>query len=150
MTDFCMQLYFDVHRIDGVKPLELWTGFRELLDPLERAALLKNLIKMAIPLVNERGSTWGFEEQARLAESTLADAMSWYAEEPAARLFASFPDPPVHEPEQKRLYHAMKERIAALLDERMATEKSEARKGDPAPPGQEPLPAKHANHTKRN
>jgi hypothetical protein len=140
LADFSVRLYFDVHRIDGVKPLEIWNGFRELLDPLERAALLKNLIKMAIPLVNERCASMAFPGQARLAQSTVSDALSWYSESPAGRLFASFPDPPVHEPEQKRLYRSLKERISALLDERMAGEKSAAHEGDPEPPGQEPLP----------
>lgn len=140
LADFCVRLYLDVHRIDGVKPLEIWSGFRELLDPLEKAALLKNLIKMTIPPVNERCASRAFMEQARMAGAAVSAAFSWYAESTAGRLFASFPDPPVREPDQKRLYLAVKERISSIVDRLMEEEKTAVRGGAHAPPGQEQLP----------
>jgi len=137
IADFSTRLYFAVHRIDGVEPLEIWSGFRELTDPTERAALLKNLIKMAIPPVNERCASWAFEEQARLTGLAVSRTLSWYAESLAGRLFASFPDPPVREPEQKRLYLSVRERISSILDGCMASENATVHQGAHAPAGQE-------------
>ena len=53
LQQFVRGLYFDLQRIEGVKPLEIWNGVREFFDPFEKANLVKNLYKIVVPLVNE-------------------------------------------------------------------------------------------------
>jgi hypothetical protein len=54
LPQFVHRLYFDLQTIEGVRPLDIWNGVRESFDPFEKAALIGNLYKIVIPLVNER------------------------------------------------------------------------------------------------
>jgi hypothetical protein len=101
---FVRGLYFDLQRIDGVKPLEIWNGVREFFDPYEKANLAKNLYKIVLPLVNEACFGRPFEQHAAAARKVVEDAARWFVESPAPRLFDRFPDPPVGENAEKELY----------------------------------------------
>jgi hypothetical protein len=57
--------------IEGVQPLEIWNGIRELFDPLEKTGLVKNLYKIAMPLVNEKCFGQPFDVHSRRAKATV-------------------------------------------------------------------------------
>jgi hypothetical protein len=115
MPEFVRGLYFEIQAIEGVQPLEIWNGIREIFDPYEKTVLIKNLYKIVFPLVNERCFGRPFAEHSRLAEETVAAIMAWYSDEPASRLFERFPHPPTGDADQKDLYRAVKETAATLL-----------------------------------
>jgi hypothetical protein len=111
LQQFVPGLYFDLQRIDGVKPLEIWNGVREFFDPYEKAILVKNLYKIALPLVNEACYGRPFEEHAATARTAVEGAAAWYVESPATRLFDRFPDPPVGEGAEKDVYRLVREQL---------------------------------------
>jgi hypothetical protein len=115
LTEFVHGLYFDIQTIEGVQPLEIWNGIREIFDPYEKTALVKNLYKIVFPLVNERCFGRPFENHSRLARKTVAAAMLWFSRNPEDRIFERFPYPPTGDADQKELYRMVKERAAALL-----------------------------------
>jgi hypothetical protein len=111
LQQFVRGLFFDLRRIDGVKPLEIWNGVREFFDSFEKAALLKNLYKIALPLVNEACFGRPFEEHAAAARAAVEETAAWFVEDPARRLFERFPDPPVGEGVEKDVYRVVRERL---------------------------------------
>jgi hypothetical protein len=115
VTQFVHGLYFDIQTIEGVRPLEIWNGFRELGDPYETTALVKNLYKIVVPLVNERCFGRAFAEHSRRARETVAATIDWFAQGSDSRIFERFPYPPTGDDDQKELYRMVKERAAALL-----------------------------------
>jgi len=115
LVQFVRGLYFDMQTVEGVKPLEIWNGVREKHDPLEMACLVKNLLKIVIPLVNERCSGKAFELHSRRVRETLAALVAWYDEDPDTRLYQRFPYPPTGEGDQKELYRTVREAGRALL-----------------------------------
>jgi hypothetical protein len=108
-------LYFDMQTVEGVTPLEIWNGVRERHDPAEMAGLAKNLLKIVIPLVNERctGKTFGFH--SRRVRETLSALMAWFDDDPDSRLFQRFPYPPTGEGDQKELYRMVRDTAQELL-----------------------------------
>ncbi len=117
LAQFAKGLYFELQSIEGVKPLEIWSGFREMQDSYEKAGLVKNLYKIVIPLANERGYGRPFSEHSRLAFETVNAVIRWYAADLDAALFERFPWPPTGDADQKELYRMVKARAAALLAE---------------------------------
>ena len=111
LQQFVRGLYFDLQRIDGVKPLEIWNGVREFFDPFEKANLVKNLYKIALPLVNEACFGRPFEEHAATARAVVEQTAAWFVESPASRLFDRFPDPPVGEGAEKEVYRLVREHL---------------------------------------
>lgn len=109
--EFVRGLYFDLQRIDGVKPLEIWNGVREFFDPYEKAVLVKNLYKIALPLVNEACFGRPFEEHAATARTVVEESVGWYVERPEQHLFDRFPDPPVGEGAEKEVYRLVRESL---------------------------------------
>ncbi len=87
LAQFAKGLYFELQSIEGVKPLEIWSGFREMQDSYEKAGLVKNLYKIVIPLANERGYGRPFSEHSRLAFETVNAVIRWYAADLDAALF---------------------------------------------------------------
>ena len=71
LAQFVHGLYFDIQTIEGVQPLEVWNGIRELFDPYEKTSLVKNLYKIAMPLVNTRCYGRPFELHSRRAKETV-------------------------------------------------------------------------------
>lgn len=130
-AQFVRALYFDIQSIEGVQPLEIWNGIRELFDPLEKTSLIKNLYKISLPLVNERCFGRPFEEHSRLAKATVAAVIAWFSQDSEARLFERFPYPPTGDGDQKELYRAVKAKAAELLEDIHTTEEREkkTRKG---------------------
>ena len=115
LSEFVRGLYFEILAIEGVRPLEIWNGIRELFDPYEKTALIKNLYKIVFPLVNERCFGWPFAEHSRLARETVGTVMDWFSSDPEARLFARFPHPPTGDADQKELYRTVKVKAAAVV-----------------------------------
>lgn len=115
LSDFVRGLYFEIQTIEGVQSLEIWNGIRELFDPYEKTALIKNLYKIVFPLVNERCFGRPFAEHSRFARETVGMTIDWFSSDPDSRLFARFPHPPTGDADQKALYRAIKEKAAALL-----------------------------------
>jgi len=111
LEQFVRGLYFDLQRIDGVKPLEIWNGVREFFDPFEKANLVKNLYKIALPLVNEACFGRPFEEHAATARAVVEETAAWFVESPEPRLFDRFPDPPVGEDAEKEIYRLVRENL---------------------------------------
>ena len=109
LARFVRDLFFDLQTIDGVKPLEIWNGIRESDDQLEIANLVKNLYKIALPIVNETCAGRRFEVHGERARRTVEEVLGYFLEAPEARLFERFPDPPTGEPGQKELYRLVKE-----------------------------------------
>jgi hypothetical protein len=108
---YVRSLYFDIQRIDGVKPLEIWNGVRETDDPFEKTNLVKNLYKIAVPLVNMEAFGRPFEQHARVARGAVS-ALLARCSSGAGGLLTQFPDPPVGDDDQKRLYSLVKEEAA--------------------------------------
>jgi hypothetical protein len=115
LTQFVRSLYFDIQTIEGVKPLEIWNGVREKDDPFEMTLLVKNLFKIAVPLVNEACFGKPFPVHSERARDVVAALISWFLSDPAERLFQRFPYPPTGEGDQKELYGVVKARAAELL-----------------------------------
>ncbi len=129
LAQFVRGLFFDLQRIDGVKPLEIWNGVREAWDPFELTGLVKNLYKIGVPLANEACFGRPFDEHARAARLSVEDTASWLIEDPAARLFGRFPDPPLGDEDQKQLYQLVKERMGSAVG-RAAGRDGRGRRGD--------------------
>jgi hypothetical protein len=123
---FVRGLYFDLQTIEGVQPLEIWNGFRERDDAAEAAALLKNLYKIAVPLVNEACFGRPFEEHGRVAGATVHAVMDGVAADMDGALYGRFPWPPTGAADQKELYQVIKRRTAAAL---AAVQGAEPRRG---------------------
>jgi hypothetical protein len=117
LEQYVRGLYFDLQRIDGVKPLEIWNGVREFFDPFEKANLVKNLYKIALPLVNEACFGRPFGEHAAAARTVVERSAAWFVESPAERLFDRFPDPPVGETAEKEVYRLVREHLRRLVRE---------------------------------
>jgi hypothetical protein len=115
LPQFVHGLYFDLQTIEGVQPLEIWNGVRESFDPFEKTALVRNLYKIVIPLVNERCAGRPFEEHSRRARETVSAVLAWLLEGSGEAVFERFPYPPTGDADQKELYRAVKTRAEALL-----------------------------------
>jgi len=113
---FVRALYFETQTVENVKPLEIWNGIREQHDPLEAASLAKNLLKIAVPLVNERCSGRPFAAHGRLARRALAALLSELGQDPQG-LFDRFPDPPTGDDGQKELYRYVREATQKRVEE---------------------------------
>jgi hypothetical protein len=116
LAQFVHGLYFDIQTIEGVQPLEIWNGIRELDDPYETTRLVKNLYKIVVPLVNEGSFGLPFEKHSRRAKDTVTAVISWFSENPDARIFERFPYPPTGDGDQKELYRMVKARAGHLLE----------------------------------
>jgi len=114
LDHFIRELFFDLQTIDGVKPLEIWNGFRESEDQLERTSLIKNLYKIALPLANEQCAGRPFEAHAANAYMTVDGVLTCFSGESRATLFERFPDPPTNAEEQKELYRVVKAKAAEM------------------------------------
>lgn len=117
LVQFVRGLYFDMQTVEGVKPLEIWNGIREMHDPQEMACLAKNLLKIVIPLVNEECAGKAFSAHSQRARETLTALMAWIAEDPDTRLFQRFPYPPTGDGDQKELYRMVREAARDRLAE---------------------------------
>ncbi|MCX7031590.1 MAG: hypothetical protein NTU62_15915 [Spirochaetes bacterium] len=117
LQQFVRVLYFDLQRIDGVKPLEVWNGVREFFDPYEKANLVKNLYKIALPLVNEACFGRPFEEHASTVRAAVEGTVAWFVDSPASRLFERFPDPPTGEGAEKEIYGLVREQLRQRVRE---------------------------------
>jgi hypothetical protein len=131
LVQFVRGLYFEVQTVEGVRPLEIWNGVRERHDPYEMASLVKNLLKIVIPLVNEQCAGSAFVEHQRRVKETLAALIAWYDEDPDARLFQRFPYPPTGDGDQKELYQAVRDTARNLLGD--AADHAAAAVRPPAP-----------------
>jgi len=131
LAQFVHGLYFDIQTIEGVQPLEVWNGIRELFDPYEKTSLVKNLYKIAMPLVNTRCYGRPFELHSRRAKETVDAVLDWFSKDPEARIFEQFPYPPTGDDDQKEVYRLVKARMAALLEEIDAADETAA--GGPTP-----------------
>jgi hypothetical protein len=114
-AQFVRGLYFDLQRIDGVKPLEVWNGVREFFDTYEKANLVKNLYKIALPIANAACHGLPFPEHGTKARTLVEETARWLVESPQARLFDRFPDPPLGEPGQKGVYALVREHMEQLV-----------------------------------
>ena len=137
LAQFVHGLYFDIQTIEGVQPLEIWNGIRELFDPYEKTSLIKNLYKIAMPLVNTTCFGRPFALHSRRARQTVDAVLQWFSEDPEARIFERFPYPPTGDADQKQVYRLVKGRTAALLDEIDAAD----RDGPGTPADDEPAPS---------
>jgi len=115
LDQFIRELFFDLQTIDGVKPLEIWSGFREAEDQLEKTSLIKNLYKIALPLVNEHCTGQPFGAHAQRLRETVAGVLEHFSPDRVQRLFQRFPDPPTGSDEQKELYAMVKEESANIV-----------------------------------
>jgi len=129
VDQFIRDLFFDLQTVDGVKPLEIWNGFRESDDQLERTSLIKNLYKIALPLVNEHCAGRPFEVHAAKAYMTVAGVLAAVSTDSAGELFERFPDPPTNLEEQKALYKVVKEKTADIVAE---VESPDGMRGQPS------------------
>ncbi|HUI71723.1 MAG TPA: hypothetical protein VL354_14480 [Spirochaetia bacterium] len=129
LDHFIRELFFDLQTIDGVKPLEIWNGFRESDDQIERTSLIKNLYKIALPLANERCAGRAFEAHAANAYMTVEGVLACYSGTSRDALFERFPDPPTSGDEQKELYKMIKAKAAELATQ---VEPPEGIPSDPA------------------
>jgi hypothetical protein len=116
LVQFVRTLYFEMQTIEGVKPMEIWNGIREKLDPFETASLAKNLLKIAVPLVNERCTGRPFHVHAKRSRQTLTSLMAWFRGDPEGRLMAQFPDPPTGDDGQKALYRVVRDAARGMLE----------------------------------
>ena len=132
---FVHRLYFDLQTIEGVRPLDIWNGVRESFDAFEKTALIANLYKIVIPLVNERCFGRPFALHSRRAKETVSALITWLLEAVGEGIFERFPYPPTADGDQKELYRAVKSRASLLLAGIDA-----APAGEPAPgPAPQPL-----------
>jgi hypothetical protein len=117
LVQFVRGLYFEVQTVEGVRPLEIWNGVREKQDVYERSTLVKNLLKIVVPLVNEECAGSAFIEHQRRVRGTLAALIAWYDEDPGTRLLRRFPYPPTGDAEQKELYRAVRDTARKILSD---------------------------------
>ena len=108
-------LYFDIQKVDGVKPLEIWNGLREVSDPVELIHLVKNLYKIVIPVVNEELSGRQFAEHSRVAKESVSELLNRLREKPDQLVFGAFPYPPTGDEGQKDLYRALKDEAVSVV-----------------------------------
>jgi hypothetical protein len=108
-------LYFDIQTIEGVQPLEIWIGIREADDPFDMAALVKNLYKIVVPLVNEACFGTPFERHSLIARRAVKDLIDWFTKDPDTRLFSRFPYPPTGDGDQKELYRIVKNKASTIV-----------------------------------
>jgi hypothetical protein len=130
LDQFIRELFFDLQTIDGVKSLEIWNGLRESEDQLERASLIKNLYKIALPLANERCAGRPFAVHADLSYRTVAGVLGHFLSDAGAALFQQFPDPPTSGDEQKELYRIIKAKTQQIVAQSDPPQKVH---GEPAP-----------------
>ena len=119
--EFARSLYFDMQKIDGVDPLEIWNGIMEFDKPFEKTGLVKNLFKIVIPLVNEALFGRPFKEHSDLVKKSVTGLLAVLGAK-AAEVAERFPDPPTRDAERKELYQATHDeasRIVAPLAEAM-------------------------------
>ncbi len=128
VLQFVRALFFDLQRIDGVQPLEIWNGVRESWDPFELTGLVKNLYKIGVPLANEACYGRPFDEHGAVVRHGVEEVAAWLLADPAKHLFDRFPDPPLGDEDQKQLYHLVKEQMAGVVRDA----------GTAAPPAMEP------------
>ncbi|HTP58395.1 MAG TPA: hypothetical protein VMM82_05715 [Spirochaetia bacterium] len=114
LEQFIRELFFDLQTVDGVKPLEIWSGFREPEDQREKASLIKNLYKIALPLANEQCAGQPFDAHAARAYMAVAGVIKHFSAASGSELFQQFPDPPTGAEEQKELYQLVKARAAEI------------------------------------
>jgi hypothetical protein len=114
LEQFIHELFFDLQTVDGVKPLEIWSGFREPEDQREKASLVKNLYKIALPLANEQCAGQPFDAHAAKAYLAVAGVMKHFSADSGAELFQRFPDPPTGAEEQKELYQLVKAKASEI------------------------------------
>ncbi len=131
LAQFVRGLYFDIQTIEGVQPLEIWNGIRELFDPFEKTSLIKNLYKIVMPLVNTKCFGRPFELHSRRAKATVDAVLEWFSHDPEARIFERFPYPPTGDADQKEVYRLVKARTAALLEEIDSAEGISEREASP-------------------
>lgn len=115
LVAFVHSLYFELQTIEGVRPLEIWNGVREIFDPYEKTLLIKNLYKIVVPLVNGQSFGKPFEAHSARVRDVVAELLSYLAENPDSRVFDRFPYPPVGDEDQKELYRLVKERATTIL-----------------------------------
>ena len=124
MTDFVHSLYFEMQSVEGVRPLEIWNGVRELFDPCEKTRLVKNLCKIVVPLVNEQCFGQPFEAHSARVRTAVQALLDWLTANPDSRMFDRFPYPPVGDSDQKELYRLVKERATAIVEKQAGGEAS--------------------------
>jgi len=117
---FVRSLYFDIQKVDGVKPLEIWGGLKEIADPRELTRLVQNLYKIVIPLANESLTGREFSEHSRASKEAVTALLTRLREQPNAIVFDRFPDPPTQEEGQKQLYQAVKKEAASAVKNAVA------------------------------
>jgi hypothetical protein len=115
VSRFARSLYFDVQSIEAVRPLEIWNGFREFDDPLEKSVLIKNLYKIAVPLANEHCLGRRFEWHSRCAKTAVTAVLGFFREDLEGRIFNRFPYPPTGDADEKELYRLVKAETHAFL-----------------------------------
>ena len=131
LARFARALYFDIQSIDGVKPLEIWNGLRELDEPFEKASLIKNLCKIVVPLVNEECFDRGSSDHAGLVERSVKALYADLCKDPQTLIFNDIPDPPVRDEEQKQLYLAVKSGASAAVKRVIAATRRKSRVPSP-------------------
>jgi hypothetical protein len=139
LVQFMRELYFDMQTVEGVKPLEIWNGVREKHEPLEMACLVKNLLKIVIPLVNENCSGTAFSAHSRRVRETLGALVLWFDENPEQRMFQRFPYPPTGDGDQKELYRMVRDAASTQLA-RIAAEAARSETSYKASPAQGVFP----------
>ena len=117
LVQFVRGLYFEVQTVEGVRPLEIWNGVREKHDTYERSTLVKNLLKIVVPLVNEECAGSAFTEHQRRVRETLTALIAWYDKDPGTRLLRRFPYPPTGDGDQKELYRVVRDTARKILAE---------------------------------
>jgi len=122
LAQFVRGLYFEIQTIEGVQPLEIWIGIRETFDSYEMTALVKNLYKIVVPLVNERCFGTPFARHSRVAHRAVNALIAWFSEDPDTRLFARFPYPPTGDADQKELYRVVKAKASSIVAEMESAE----------------------------
>jgi hypothetical protein len=127
LTDFVHSLYFEMQTVEGVRPLEIWNGVREMFDPFEKTSLIKNLCKIVVPLVNEECYGLPFGAHAGQLHASVQALLADLAASPDPRVFDRFPDPPVGDADQKELYRLVKERAATIVKRAAESTRRESR-----------------------
>ncbi len=112
---FVRGLYFDIQTVDEVKPLEIWNGIREADEPQEKSALIKNLCKIVVPLVNEECFDRSLPDHADAVVRSVKALYDELLAAPQSMIFNRCPDPPLRDPERKELYSAVKGEAASVV-----------------------------------
>lgn len=130
--EFARSLYFDMQRIDGMDPLEIWNGVMEFDEPYEKTGLIKNLFKVVIPLVNEALYGRPFGEHSALVKKSVTGLLAVLGAK-APELAERFLDPPTRDAERKELYEVTRDeaaRVVAPLAKVMRAAEARAGKAD--------------------